>query len=213
MCPRLIAKDPKERYPDADALIEELKGVLRSLGDEDATVVDRAPLSESVTQKEELAETSTTIQVPTLIGQSVFQASDTLAEAGLALGAQEEISSETAAEGKIISQSPEAGTEVEAGSSVSVTVSTGPSTVEVPDLDGLSHSEVSTALAAAGLKLGRQNEVPSETVPEGEVMDQAPAAGTKAKRGSSVSVTVSRGSETVRVPDLTDQDAALAVIR
>jgi serine/threonine-protein kinase len=60
-----------------------------------------------------------------------------LAEASLSLGSRSEVSSETVPEGGIVEQEPAARTEVEAGSLVGVTVSTGPSSVEVPDLTGL----------------------------------------------------------------------------
>jgi len=55
---------------------------------------------------------------------------------GLKLGNENEASSDTVPEGQIVTQTPEAGTEVEAGNSVDVTVSSGPSTVEAPDLAG-----------------------------------------------------------------------------
>jgi hypothetical protein len=54
-----------------------------------------------------------------------LQASNTLANNGLKLGDQQEVPSEAAHKGEIIEQTPEAGTEVEAGSLVSVTVSMG----------------------------------------------------------------------------------------
>jgi hypothetical protein len=74
------------------------------------------------------------VGVPGLTGQRISQASSTLSQRGLRLGAQNEVSSDTVPEGQIVTQTPEAGTEVEAGNSVDVTVSSGPSTVEAPDL-------------------------------------------------------------------------------
>ncbi len=99
-----------------------------------------------------------------------------------------------AAEGEIIRQRPGAGTEVEAGSLVSVTVSSGSSSVEVPSLvekPPLARDE----LAEVGLKLGGENEAPSNTVSKGRIAKQEPAAGTRVKRGSSVSITFSSGPE------------------
>jgi tetratricopeptide (TPR) repeat protein len=74
--------------------------------------------------RQELAPPST-VEVPDLAGQEVSRATSTLTNKGLELGAQTKVSSETVSNGQIIKQSPEAGTEIRAGGSVSVTVSSG----------------------------------------------------------------------------------------
>lgn len=66
--------------------------------------------------------------------------------------------------------------------------------VEVPELFGLNRFEADETLASTGLTLCGQRETSSDVVPEGMVVIQYPAAGTKAKQGSSVSVTISAGS-------------------
>jgi tetratricopeptide (TPR) repeat protein len=66
------------------------------------------------------------VEVPDLSGQTLSQAGSSLASKGIRLGVYEEVPSDTIAEGEIIGQSPEPETEVLAGSSVSVTVSSGP---------------------------------------------------------------------------------------
>jgi dipeptidyl aminopeptidase/acylaminoacyl peptidase len=63
------------------------------------------------------------VEVPDLKGLEVSQASEKLGRTGLKLGTQKELSSDAIPEGLVIAQSPEAGAETEAGSSVSVTVS------------------------------------------------------------------------------------------
>ena len=77
-------------------------------------------------------------KVPDLSGQEVSQASNALASKGLRLGNQREASSDTIPEGRIIRQSPEAGWEVQTKTSVSITISSGPSIVEVSDPRGKS---------------------------------------------------------------------------
>jgi WD40 repeat protein len=76
---------------------------------------------------------------------------------------------------------------------VEITVSSGPSTVEVPDLVGKSHLEARTTLNAVELKLGEQVKAPSDDVLAGSIVDQYPAAGEKVNRGSPVRLTVSSG--------------------
>jgi uncharacterized membrane protein HdeD (DUF308 family) len=75
------------------------------------------------------------VEVPDLSGQKVAEASSTLANKGLKLGAQNRDPNDTMPKGKIIKQSPEAGREVEADSLVSITVSSGPQPV-LPALAG-----------------------------------------------------------------------------
>jgi beta-lactam-binding protein with PASTA domain len=101
-----------------------------------------------------------------------------------------------ASAGEIIEQDPSAGTEVEAGSSVNVTTSVRPST-KVPKIVGLRLPQARGELAAAGLKLGDENETPSETAPEGEIVGQYPMANTEARRDSFIRVSVSSGPNRV----------------
>lgn len=66
-------------------------------------------------------------------------------------------------------------------------------TVEVPDLTGQQPPQARSELAGASLSLGGQNVAPSDTVPQGRIFGQEPAARTNAEQGSSVSITVSSG--------------------
>jgi uncharacterized membrane protein HdeD (DUF308 family) len=65
------------------------------------------------------------VKIPDLSGQEISRASSVLANSGLNLGAQNKVANNTIPEGQIIEQSLRPGTEVEAGSSVSITVSSG----------------------------------------------------------------------------------------
>jgi multiple sugar transport system substrate-binding protein len=75
-------------------------------------------------------------------------------------------------------------------------------TVEVPDLGGQRIAQARSALSEKGLRLGAQNEVPSNTVPKGQIIDQSPEAGADAEPGSSVDVTVSSGPSALADSDL-----------
>jgi len=131
-----------------------------------------------------------TIGVPDLSGQAVSQARNTLVGEGLQLRVQKERPSDTVPEGQIIGQSPGAGREVQLGTSVSVTVSLGPSTARVPNLRGKLHDEARNILDAAGLRLGTVGKVPSDEVAENKIVKHYPTAGSKVERGTSVRVTV-----------------------
>ncbi len=63
--------------------------------------------------------------------------------------------------------------------------------VLVPDLVYAETAE--SDLAAAGLRLGRRDEAPSDTAPVGVVTGQDPAEGTEAEEGTAVAIVVSTG--------------------
>jgi len=81
---------------------------------------------------------------------------------------------------------------------------TPPPTVEVPELSGLEVSQASSALASKGLKLGVRRKFSSDTVPQGQIIRQSPAAGKEVQAGESVSVTVSLGPTVEERPDLAE---------
>lgn len=74
----------------------------------------------------------------------------------------------------------------------------------VPAVEGLSRGEASARLADQGLRLrGVENEGRySEKVPAGNVVRQNPDARTLVKRGSGVTVVLSKGPQRVEVPEL-----------
>jgi hypothetical protein len=132
------------------------------------------------------------VEVPYISGQEVSQASRALTSKGLKLGAQREVPSDTVTKGQTVEQSPDAGTVVEPGTSVNVTISSGPSTVEIPDLVGKSRDEARTMLHDAGLRLDMVGKVPSDEVAEANIVEQDPTAGGKVERGTSVRVTLAQ---------------------
>lgn len=151
---------------------------------------------------------ATAVTVPNLDGLTVEQATETLAEYELRLGAQTPEISERPA-GTIIAQQPASGESIEQGQSVNVTISAGKEQATVPQLLGLtSLDDVRTALADANLALG---EVLAEdsNQPAGYVTGQDPTEGTQVAAGSPVNVTVSSGL--VTVPDVVGLSQAQAL--
>lgn len=74
---------------------------------------------------------------------------------------------------------------------------TSPLKVEVPDLSGQTLSQARSSLASKGLELSVHREVPSDTVAEGEIIEQSPEPATERPVGSSVRITVSSGPREV----------------
>jgi len=91
------------------------------------------------------------VSVPSLEGMTVEAAEAALANAGLELGNVREENNETVPEDRIISQSPEAFSEVPKGSPVDVIVSAGPSVVIVPDVTCMPLATAEAQLSGLGL--------------------------------------------------------------
>jgi beta-lactam-binding protein with PASTA domain len=135
--------------------------------------------------------------VPNLINLTSENAQTILESQGLVLGTIYERNDEVVEAGRILSQSPEAGTSVLPGRAIAVAVSLGPKYAVVPDLAGKSQSEAETALTAAGLLLGAVTEAYHPTVAAGLVISQQPTQGSGVNRGTEVDLTLSKGIEPV----------------
>lgn len=144
------------------------------------------------------------VQVPNVVDAKEADAEKEIEDAGLIVKKEFETSDDVDA-GRVISVSPDAGTEVEEGSEVTIVVSTGPETkmVAVPKLVGRQAADAEAALTSAGL-VGSVTEQYSDE-PAGQVISQSPLEGEQVEEGSTVSYVVSLGPETktVTVPNLT----------
>lgn len=139
--------------------------------------------------------------VPNVVGKGQDEASRTLTDAGLALGAVTDAYSEEVPPGQVISQSVAAGTSLAHDSTVDVVLSKGREPRTVPTLTGKGASAAKSSIEALGL-VASPTEAYSDTVPEGQVISQQTREGSTVYRGDSVSYTVSKGPETVTVPDV-----------
>lgn len=105
--------------------------------------------------------------------------------------------------GSVTAQSPEPGTWVRRGRTISVGVHNPPASVQVPNLVGLTEEQALRTLRETNLLLG---EVSYEfsTIPSGRVLSQRPGSGVTVTGGSSISLVVSRGAEVAEItlPDV-----------
>jgi serine/threonine-protein kinase len=105
--------------------------------------------------------------------------------------------------GTVIRTNPTAGSQLQKGTSVTLTVSSGREITDVPDVTDMTPQEAADALAEVDLLLEQQvNEDTSETVTAGRIMSQSPPAGAQISKGSRVTITVSTGPALVRIPAL-----------
>jgi serine/threonine-protein kinase len=150
------------------------------------------------------------VTVPSVVGLTEEEAAVELEDAGLTVGEVAGEASDTVPEGSVISQDPRAGASVEASASVDLVVSAGKETTSVPELVGLTEEEALAAIRASGLTLETIQREYSSDVEEGLVISQQPETGTTVELGSSVTITVSRGTELVRVPDVVGKSSSEA---
>jgi serine/threonine-protein kinase len=106
------------------------------------------------------------------------------------------------------------GGKAEEGSTVTLSVSSGPAIVAVPDVAGLSLRTATTRLEKAGFKVTTKDEF-SNTVPKGRAIGTEPAAGTQLSTSQVVTLLISRGTNRVAVPNVVGRDdqAALAALQ
>ncbi len=163
------------------------------------------------TQEEQ--EASKPVTMPDLSGKTWEQAQETLAALGLVASVQYE-ESEEIQQGFVISANVAAGAELTVGSTVLVTVSSGMEGVVVPDVAGKAVDEAVATLEKSGFSV-KKEEVAKEDVKRGTVIEQTPEGGSKAPRGSEVSIRVSAGvtqEQMVTVPNVmgqTEMDATV----
>jgi serine/threonine-protein kinase len=162
-----------------------------------------------------------TLTVPTVIGMSSDEASETIVGAGLVVGEVTTEFSDTISEDKVMDQDPDGGSSAEPSATVDLVVSGGQELVEVPMLVGLPESEALAAIRNAELVLETIQREHSAEIDEGLVMRQTPETSATVAPGTPVTIVVSAGTELVKVPDVANksrteaqgilQDAGLAV--
>jgi eukaryotic-like serine/threonine-protein kinase len=139
--------------------------------------------------------------VPAVTGQPVAAAVDSLQSRGFRV----RIFSRPHPEhpGTVFQQIPSAGTRASKGSTVQLLSSAGPSAVTVPNAVGLSEAAGRDRLVSAGFKVTETRVFNQQRA--GQVISQNPAAGSKAAKGASVAISVSKGTGVVIVPNVVGQ--------
>lgn len=123
-------------------------------------------------------EPATVPSIPT--SYTFAQAQAALQAVGLT-ATQANQSSTTVPDGQVISTTPASGAQAPYGSAVTVTVSSGPPTVQVPNVQGDTVQQATTALQAAGLTVSGVSGSPSN-----KVVGTQPSIGSTVPQGSAV---------------------------
>ena len=108
--------------------------------------------------------------------------------------------SDSVEKGLVTRTSPTAGSRITAKQPITIFYSDGPPYVNIPNIDaGATLSDAKNALKQAKFKVATEEQY-SDTVAKGSVISVNPS--TRARKFSTVTLTVSKGPEIVRVPDI-----------
>ncbi len=140
------------------------------------------------------------VTVPDVVGLSSQSAIRDLRADGFVVSQVFE-TSETVASNDVISQSPDAGAELEAGAEIEITVSSGEAPVEVPGVVGQQVNDAARFLQDRGFAPEIQVDSESDG-PEGQVLRQEPPAGEMVAPGSTVTLVIPEGLQAVELPDV-----------
>jgi beta-lactam-binding protein with PASTA domain/tRNA A-37 threonylcarbamoyl transferase component Bud32 len=131
------------------------------------------------------------VPVPNVVGMSQDEATSTLQQAGFQVSSTDAPSDSTP-QGVVSDQSPDGGTQADKGSTVTITVSSGPSTTTVPDEVGQEKQVAMDDLKANGFKVKVVSVAVSDPGQENIVQDQDPSGGSQAEPGSTVTIFVGK---------------------
>ncbi len=140
------------------------------------------------------------VAVPNVAGLSLADATSKLEAEKLVVHLDTD-SSDTVAEGIVISQSPSAGVSVKPGTTIGLVISSGKKQGTVPNLVGMDLTNAQNTLTMSGLVLGSQSQA-NDAATAGQVIAQDPAAGTSVAQGAAVNVVISKGPATAAVPSV-----------
>lgn len=176
---------------------------------ESGIVVDQDPVAGTAAKKksiveitvavnnnrEEATETNEVIAIPNFVEMDSTEVMRQIVKLGLQVGETEFEYDDTIESGKVIRQTPVAGSTAKQGDVIDLVISKGiekSESIAVPDLRGKTPDEAKAILEGLKLKLGKQKEEFSDTE-AGYIIRQGLSVGTTVEEGTKVDITVSKG--------------------
>ena len=132
------------------------------------------------------------VQVPGVVGEPYEQAAGELQGQNFAVKRTDVDSDQP--KGTVVAQDPGANAVVTPGSTVTLSVSKGPTTTSVPDVTSSDQDTATSTLENSGFKVKVQKQPTTDPSQDGIVLDQDPVGGTNAKPGSTVTIFVGDAS-------------------
>jgi serine/threonine-protein kinase len=134
------------------------------------------------------------VPVPDVTNQPFLNAKSALEGQGFVVG-RVDIQSDLAA-GVVVATDPPPGTSVSKGTKITLSVSKGPATTQIPDVTTQNQADATSILQGAGLTVAVILDPVTDPSQDGVVTSQDPAAGADAKQGEVVTIHVGQLSGT-----------------
>ena len=131
--------------------------------------------------------------MPSFVGMTFDQAQAEATRVGVKLDRASFEPGSGQPENTVLSQVPPAGTKVDKGGVISLTLAAGATTVAVPDLRGQTEAQAIQSIITAGLGVGVRTDAFDPTFPIGSVVGQDPRPGLEISKGTAVNYVVSKG--------------------
>ncbi|RBY92296.1 Stk1 family PASTA domain-containing Ser/Thr kinase [Blastococcus sp. TBT05-19] len=143
------------------------------------------------------------VSVPSVVNLPEPEARQQIEGARLTVGDVTTEAHPTVPEGSVVETTPAAGVRVDEGADVDLVVSSGPDTLQIPGVEGLTEEQARANLEQAGFTNVGRRSVESVEVDEGRVVSVSPEEGTQAGRNQAITLNVSTG--TVEMPNVVNQ--------
>jgi serine/threonine-protein kinase len=148
------------------------------------------------------------VEVPTVVGENVNIARTQVLNAGLTPNVVYQADKHRS--GYVFGQDPLGQAKADKGSTVTLTVSSGPGNATVPSVQGLKVTQAEAEIRHAHLKPGRVIQQSSTIYATGLVIDTSPAAGQTPPVGTTVNLTVSTGKPLIAIPNVAGDSVSAA---
>jgi serine/threonine-protein kinase len=140
-------------------------------------------------------------EIPSLVGLTPEAAVNLLAKYPVKVGDLKEVFNEKTPKGFVISSSPDAGEKVKRDSTIDLLISKGVETIDVASYVGKSADQALNELTEAGFDVDTVDQF-SESALAGAVISQVPSGGAPLAKGAKISLTISKGSQFVFIPNV-----------
>ncbi len=168
------------------------------------TETQQTETSESKTSESEALTDENSVEMIDVKGLTYEEAQKQLNAIGLGIHEESTASSDEYEAGRILQQSVEKGVRVELHTTITVVISSGSGNIEVPSVTGSTAENAESTLTAQGFTVSKEYAY-DNSVAQGNVISQSPAAGSLGKKGDTITLTISQGVEPAVVPNVVGQ--------
>lgn len=168
------------------------------------TETQQTEASESKTSESEALTDENSVEMIDVKGLTYEEAQKQLNAIGLGIHEESTASSDEYEAGRILQQSVEKGVRVELHTTITVVISSGSGSIEVPSVTGSTAENAESTLTAQGFTVSKEYAY-DNSVAQGNVISQSPASGSSAKKGDTITITISQGAEPAVVPNVVGQ--------